>query len=43
METMEKQTYERPELELVELGAADVITSSPGAPHAGDPDCLVDF
>ena len=40
---MEKTLYESPELELVELKTEDVITSSPGASHAGDPDCLVDF
>ena len=40
---MEKKTYELPEMELVELETEDVITSSPGASHAGDPDCLVDF
>ena len=40
---MEKTLYESPELELVELQEEDVITSSPGGQHAGDPDCLVDF
>jgi hypothetical protein len=40
---MEKTLYESPELELVELKEEDVITSSPGGQHAGDPDCLVDF
>ncbi len=40
---MEKTVYEAPELELTLIREEDVVTSSPGGSHAGDPDCLVDF
>ena len=35
--------YEMPELERIEVEASDIVTASPGAEHAGDIDCLVDF
>ena len=38
-----KKDYEFPEIEVVEVREADVVTASPGASHAGDPDCRVDF
>ena len=38
-----KKEYELPVLEIIELDATDIVTSSPGANHAGDPDCLVDL
>ena len=40
---MKDKAYETPEMELVRIEGPDVITSSPGGNHAGDPDCLVDF
>ncbi len=38
-----KKEYEFPEIEVIEVREVDVVTASPGASHAGDPDCLVDF
>ena len=38
-----KKEYELPEIEVVEIETADIITSSPGGNNAGDPDCIVDF
>ena len=40
---MDKNVYEIPELELLEIAEEDIITASPGAGHTGDPDCLIDF
>ena len=40
---MEKQVYDIPELERIEIEEQDIVTASPGGTHAGDPDCLIDF